>query len=394
MNPNLIDLEGEFQNMSLSMSVLFDSINEQNGKLKQREEEFEAIIGQRERDLEAVLAQKERDLLDSINAQKEEFNAAMRQREKIFEETMIQRERELEERIVQREMELEENILLFEKEKNFVSNLNANLEEVLFLNVGGTIFNVRRELLCQYHDSMLARMFSGRWSLKEDRNGNIFIDRDPKLFSMVLSLLRDPEWIRTLSRDEIYFLKKELLYFGIETDIIHSMIIYETKEGDDYDDIFHYIGTNFGKTEWRNPMERGLIRITGSVYRGALSDIVNISSGFVQSPDAEIGNSFTIDLISYRIQVSRYMLFTRNDWNNYHFRNWNLEGSNDNATWVTLITHQNDESLNGLNQSHSWDVDSKEFFQYFRLTQTGKNSSGRFYFATGRMKLFGKLTRK
>ena len=52
-----------------------------------------------------------------------------------------------------------------------------------------------RSTLCQVEDSLLASMFSGRWedSMSRDKEGRIFLNFDPKYYSLILGHLRTKE---------------------------------------------------------------------------------------------------------------------------------------------------------------------------------------------------------
>lgn len=62
---------------------------------------------------------------------------------------------------------------------------------IVKLNVGGTPFETTLMTLSSNPDSMLAAMFSGRFTLPRDRDGRVFIDRDGKRFRYILNFLRD-----------------------------------------------------------------------------------------------------------------------------------------------------------------------------------------------------------
>lgn len=68
---------------------------------------------------------------------------------------------------------------------------NAQFQNVVTLNIGGTIHTTSLSTLLKYPDSMLAVMFSGRHHLATDDQGRYFIDRDGKLFIHILNYLRD-----------------------------------------------------------------------------------------------------------------------------------------------------------------------------------------------------------
>jgi hypothetical protein len=58
------------------------------------------------------------------------------------------------------------------------------------LDIGGTIFKTSLETLTKDRGSMLATMFSGRFSLEPQKDGTFFIDRDPTHFRLILNFLR------------------------------------------------------------------------------------------------------------------------------------------------------------------------------------------------------------
>ena len=63
--------------------------------------------------------------------------------------------------------------------------------KIVNLNVGGTIFSTSRETLSAGGDSFFASLISENFKVERDQHNNIFIDRDPKLFSAVLNFLRN-----------------------------------------------------------------------------------------------------------------------------------------------------------------------------------------------------------
>lgn len=57
---------------------------------------------------------------------------------------------------------------------------------------GSTKIAVLRTTLTHFKDWILASRFSGRWddSIEKDKDGNFFIDQDPKVFGVLLKYLR------------------------------------------------------------------------------------------------------------------------------------------------------------------------------------------------------------
>lgn len=63
---------------------------------------------------------------------------------------------------------------------------------VVRINVGGEkIVEVARRTLTFFPDSMLGCMFSGRFEVLYDKDGNVFLDRPYKYFSYVIEYLRN-----------------------------------------------------------------------------------------------------------------------------------------------------------------------------------------------------------
>ena len=76
-------------------------------------------------------------------------------------------------------------------EQDRIKRIN-NMGEVVQLNVGGMIdgFRIHRKLLQSVPNSLLGEMFSGKTELKKV-DDTLFIDRNPKIFALVLDYLRN-----------------------------------------------------------------------------------------------------------------------------------------------------------------------------------------------------------
>jgi len=93
-------------------------------------------------------------------------------------------------RLKEKEKELSRSIERLKKEKAEFGCGENN--DVISLNVGGTLMATLRSTLTFVEDSMLASRFSGRWdnSLEKDRDGNLFIDQPIELFKVMIDHLR------------------------------------------------------------------------------------------------------------------------------------------------------------------------------------------------------------
>ena len=66
----------------------------------------------------------------------------------------------------------------------------ADICEVVNLNIGGVVHTTSLATIQKFPDSMIGRMFSGKFNIPVDRNGYIFIDRDGDLFRYILNYMR------------------------------------------------------------------------------------------------------------------------------------------------------------------------------------------------------------
>eukprot|EP00960_Hanusia_phi_P017591 517967-Hanusia_phi.AAC.1 len=67
---------------------------------------------------------------------------------------------------------------------------SSNANKIIHLNVGGQFFSTSRETLEAAGPSFFSVLIGGNFGGQKDAKGNLFIDRDPKLFSYVLNYLR------------------------------------------------------------------------------------------------------------------------------------------------------------------------------------------------------------
>lgn len=105
---------------------------------------------------------------------------------------------------------------LFEAEKKRIVNPQIAAEATVHLNVGGTVFETSRATLAQQPGSYLESLLSGRYQISRDRNGRVFINRDPEHFRTVLNFLRNPQ-TPPMPRDtaESEALVREAGFYGI-----------------------------------------------------------------------------------------------------------------------------------------------------------------------------------
>ena len=103
-------------------------------------------------------------------------------------------------------------------ERKRVEEMNKIDDEVLDLNVSGVKegFSVRKSLLCSIPESTLEAQFSGRHPHTKS-GGAIFVDRNPKMFEMVLNYLRNGGRFPTIQDPELKKLfEEEIDYWQLD----------------------------------------------------------------------------------------------------------------------------------------------------------------------------------
>eukprot|EP01083_Nonionella_stella_P152509 488982_1 len=71
-----------------------------------------------------------------------------------------------------------------------LKNALMNDGEPITLNVGGIKYQTALSTLLRFEDSILCKMFEGKFSLKPSKDGTYFIDRDGETFKYILNYLR------------------------------------------------------------------------------------------------------------------------------------------------------------------------------------------------------------
>jgi hypothetical protein len=111
--------------------------------------------------------------------------------------------------------------------------------DIITINIGGTILSVRREILTLIKGSRLEVLFSGRWENKllRDEDGNVFLDVDPKSFKKIidylymiklsLSLSGDKPQLKT-SIDEKETIGIYIDFFGLKNELNYKESLIRT----------------------------------------------------------------------------------------------------------------------------------------------------------------------
>lgn len=163
--------------------------------------------------------------------------------------------------------------------------------------------------------------------------------------------------------------------------------------------IIDWIGRNAGRREWENPhLSSDVIVSASSLCKGVLQDLVNHQENELWSKDVP-ASWFSIDFGPNRTVIASH--YTLRHGGNYRadtLRNWDFQGSNDGLHWETLMSHRQDSSLQGPFAIASWELPKyvategkQKSFRYFRVIQTGHNSSSRNFLVLSNIEIFGKL---
>uniref|UniRef100_A0A2R5LAI4 BTB/POZ domain-containing protein KCTD3 n=1 Tax=Ornithodoros turicata TaxID=34597 RepID=A0A2R5LAI4_9ACAR len=109
--------------------------------------------------------------------------------------------------------------------------------DIIHLNVGGTRFATSRQTLTWVPDSFFTSMLSGRISSLRDETGAIFVDRDPKLFSIILNFMRTKDI--EFKGVDINVLRHEAEFYGVTPLVKRLMLCEDLNQSSCGDVLFH-----------------------------------------------------------------------------------------------------------------------------------------------------------
>lgn len=98
-------------------------------------------------------------------------------------------------------------------------------------------FSTSRQTLTWIQDSFFTALLSNRIDSHKDETGALFIDRDPKLFSIILNYLRTKDI--DLKNADIRTLRHEAEYYGI-TPLVKRLILCEDLTQSSCGDVLFY----------------------------------------------------------------------------------------------------------------------------------------------------------
>jgi hypothetical protein len=203
------------------------------------------------------------------------------------------------------------------------------------------------------------------------------------LVEALMAIVRDQKFPHNRKEESNPRLQERLSY-GID---------FEYRGSGESMDILSWIATNSGTDKWQNPVLSGRIKVAASsIEKGHPGDL------FVKDPSEfwtkDVPASwFQIDLGEQRAVVPTY--YTLRHGGNYKadsLRTWDFQGSVDGTNWTLLRRHVNDESLNEQFATHSWPIEGQtRAYRFFRILQTGHNSSNHNFLVLSGVELYGSL---
>ena len=147
------------------------------------------------------------------------------------------------------------------------------------LNVGGTLFVTTLDTLLSQGDNMLSAMVKHPNPAKEI-DGALFIDRDPTVFQWILNYLRGSSILPPKHTPEMFFLREEALYFGIDgllTRIQH--VLYPNFEKGDF------ISVRGSKFTIHSIEQSGYVVLRGTKKKFKLSLTENVEKTTIELGD-------------------------------------------------------------------------------------------------------------
>lgn len=163
----------------------------------------------------------------------------------------------------------------------------------------------------------------------------------------------------------------------------------------DTNGVFYYLGTNKNTQAWANPAS-AIVFTASSFLSGRGPDKLADRSINEITNDAHTNTEnnawFKVDLGSAnKLAISYYTLQARNT-TDQQPRSWILQGSKDDLTYIDIDSQSNNSILSNGTFYSKGISNQTESYRYYKLTQTGLNSSGANYFVLGEWELYGTLT--
>ena len=114
---------------------------------------------------------------------------------------------------------------------------------------------------------------------------------------------------------------------------------------------------------------------------------------FFHSSHKEPNSWLMYDFVNRKVNPTGYSIRTRGRCDEYHPRNWVIEGSNDEHYWTILDNiPRNETGLTGIGVTCYFKIERKnKSYRFLRIRQLGTNSNGSYGLLLSALEFFGSL---
>lgn len=264
----------------------------------------------------------------------------------------------------------------------------------LFVAKEGHIFQALESFLSQFKEGeinqdMLNALYENvrfeylEYSVLESALNHPMVPK--ALLSQALMLrLAKVENKKSLKPEEVLFRRRRSSY---------GRVFQPSDIGFDSKGVLYYIATGEYKEPWENPFLKGIVAVEwSSLEKGSLLNILEKEPKECWSQDVP-SSWVQIDLGVHRsLRITHYSLRHGGNSKQDLIRNWILKASIDGIEYDTLKRHKDDESLSGPFEAKTWPIiNCKKRYRFFRIVQTGHNSSKHNFLSISGIELFGEL---
>ncbi|PRP84610.1 hypothetical protein PROFUN_09283 [Planoprotostelium fungivorum] len=159
--------------------------------------------------------------------------------------------------------------------------------------------------------------------------------------------------------------------------------------------VLYWIGTKGGTGKWRNPcvLDNGIVIHASSLNKGNPFDIADYIKPKDIWTDDVPSSWYCVDLGASRSLLPTYYTLRHGGSSRQDcLRNWVLQASDDMIRWHVLLRHRDEKVLDSNYATYSWPISSAtKPFRYFRILQTGHNSSNHNFLSLSGIEFYGEL---
>ena len=160
----------------------------------------------------------------------------------------------------------------------------------------------------------------------------------------------------------------------------------------DTNGLFYYLGTNKNTVSWVNPQPNKIEVSASSIQFGNVATLTDRQDTEFYTTTGTPDGWVKIHTLTGKLKCNRYSIRNRYRADNdagSALRNWKLQGSNNDVDWTDLDIQTNNTSLIASSQWLTLTSISSESYCYFRLLETGVNSSGNYAICLSEIELYG-----